>query len=134
MKPKFHVLFVACVLATAAPATGQGLGPQADLQVTQTANGFMVENGAENGARGMWCAAGAYARSTAATMPQQRIYVAEARAPGLSQRSPVQFTIDPSGLTPQPVLLVGASFREAGTSMSVQHALSLCHALRGAGR
>lgn len=112
----------------AAPAMGQ------DLQITPAPGGFFVENDREHGARGMWCAAGKYARKTGATAPGQRIYVAEARRPGLGQRGPVKFTFDPRGLTPRSVFLLGASFRQAGTSMSVQHAQSLCHALRGAGR
>ena len=134
MIPKFHAALIACILTAAAPVTAQSLNSQVALQVTQVADGFMVENDAEHGARGMWCAAGAHVQASGARMPGQRIYVAEARASGLGQRSPVQFTLNPSGLTPRPAFLIGASFRQAGTSMSVQHALSLCLALRGAGR
>jgi hypothetical protein len=127
-----HSLMAIALMA--APALGQSLHPQHDLQITPVSGGFLVENDGENGARGMWCAAGVHAKASGAGAPQQRIYVAEARTPGLGQRDPVKFTLDPSGLTPQSVLLIGASFRQAGTSMSVQHALSLCHALRGNGR
>ncbi len=125
-------LLALTLLAT--PAIGQGLPLRYDVQITPAADGFFVENDRENGARGMWCAAGTYAQQTGAMAPGQRIYVAEARSPGLGQRGPVKFTFDPTGLTPRSVFLLGASFRQAGTSMSVQHALSLCHALRGAGR
>jgi len=133
MKTRLYPSILALSLVTT-PVIGQSLHAQTELQVTPTSGGFLVENDGENGARGMWCAAGSYAEANGAASPRQRIYVAEARAPGLGQRDPVKFTLDPSGLTPQSVLLIGASFRQAGTSMSVQHALSLCHALRGSGR
>lgn len=118
----------------AVPGMGQSVQPQRDLNITPVAGGFLVENDSEHGARGMWCAAGHYAQTIGAASPKQRIYVAEARTPGLGQRSAVAFTLDPSGLATRPAFLVGASFRQTGSSMSVQHALSICNALRGAGR
>ena len=72
----------------------------------------------------MWCAAADYARDVLGARGTHRIYVARDRAPG--QRGPVRFTLDPSGLTPVTVVLTGASIRQAGANLSVDHAQSFC--------
>jgi hypothetical protein len=38
----------------------------------------------------------------------------------------VVFTLDPSGLQPTPVVIVGASLRRAGATLSVGHAITFC--------
>lgn len=94
--------------------------------VVSVAGGFDVVDGGGYGARGIWCAAADYARKVLGASGTARIYIAEGRPPGLGQRAPVRFTLDPTGVDPSLVTIVGASLRKAGASLSVDHAYQFC--------
>lgn len=114
------------LIVFAGPATAQTFRAENRVDVVAVAGGFEVENGGGYGARGMWCAAADYARDVLGATGFQRIYVAQARRPGLGQRDPVRFTLDADGLTPASVFIVGASLRRAGSTLSVDHAYQFC--------
>ena len=114
------------VFACASAAVAQEFRAENDVKVTAVSSGFSVTSDGGYGARGMWCAAADYARDVRGASGIARLYIAEARAPGLGQRGPVRFTLDPSGLSPTPVVIVGASLRRAGSSLSVDHAYQFC--------
>lgn len=120
----FRVLTLVAALASAAPATAQTFRAENRVKVSGDASRILVENGGGYGARGMWCAAADFARDVLGAAGTQRVYLAEARVRG--QRSPVAFTLDPSGLTPVAVTIVGASLRTPGGNLSVDHAFSFC--------
>lgn len=111
-------------LALAMPVAAQTYRAENRIAVVGYDLGFDVANGGGHGARGIWCAAAAYARDVRGAAGPQRIYVADDRAKG--QRGPVRFTLDPTGLTPSRVTILGTSFRSAGANLSVGHAISFC--------
>lgn len=113
-----------CLAAT----TVQAQTFRADNRVTVIAvpGGFEVRGDAGHGARGMWCAAADYALRVLGADGFDRIYIAEERTPGLGQRAPVKFTMNPAGLVPSNVLVLGASLRTAGATLSVDHAIGFC--------
>lgn len=119
------ILLAAGLLAT---TTAHAQTFRADNRVTVIGvpGGFEVLGDAGHGARGMWCAAADYARRVLAADGFDRIYIAEGRTPGLGQRAPVRFTMDPTGLVPSNVLVLGASLRTAGATLSVDHAYGFC--------
>lgn len=94
--------------------------------VVPVPNGFSVTGDAGLGARGMWCAAADYARSREGAGNGQRLYVAEGRTPRQGQRSPVTFTLDPTGLTPSSITILGTSLTRPGANLSVGHAYGFC--------
>lgn len=130
------VLMIAglCLALGTLPATAQERFGPSRLTVSPSGAGFAVENDIEHGARGMWCAAGEYARAMGRDAPKQRIYVAEPRPMTLGARGPVVFTLDPTGLETRNAYISALSIARAGSSMSVAHARSLCNALQSAGR
>ncbi|MCX7560858.1 hypothetical protein OS190_14875 [Sulfitobacter sp. F26204] len=114
------------LLAYAAPASAMEFRAENDVAVRAVTGGFEVMSDGGYGARGMWCAAADYARKARGAHGFARLFIAEGRAPGIGQRAPVRFTLDPSGLNPVPVTIVGASLRRAGSSLSVDHAHQFC--------
>jgi hypothetical protein len=110
----------------AAPLAAQTFKAVNDIEVSPTAGGFAVQGDGGTGARAMWCAAADYAFERAGAAGADRLYIAEGRTPGIGQRSPVTFTLDPAGLTPSAVLVTGLSLRSAGANLSVGHARSFC--------
>ena len=76
-----------------------------------------------DGARGAWCAAADYALTVLGAGGTRRIYVAPLST---SNRNSVRFTLDPAGLTPVSVLSVGASIKQPGANLSVNHACGFC--------
>ncbi|MGC1504375.1 MAG: hypothetical protein WA782_09580 [Sulfitobacter sp.] len=122
---KTIVLFAALSIAPAV-LSAQEFRAENHVKVTGVAGGFEVANGGGYGARGMWCAAADYARRVLGAHGHDRVYIAVARTPGLGQRAPVRFTLDPAGLNPSSVTIVGASLRKAGASLSVDHAYQFC--------
>jgi len=115
------VISTALALGVALPAHAF----QAENRVTVNAvsNGFNVTGDAGYGARDIWCAAADYARSEAGARDAQRLYVAQARA---ARGREVVFTLNPEGLTPTSVLILGQSVKTAGANLSVGHAYSFC--------
>ena len=109
--------------ATTLPATAATFRAENGITVTGEGSRFSVPNGAGFGARGAWCAAADYARDVLGAAGTDRIYVAKARANG---RAPIHFTLDPTGLTPRAVFILGASLRQPGGNLSVDHARSFC--------
>lgn len=122
---RFITLLAAAVL-TATTVHAQEFRAQNRVTVVSVPGGFEVRGDAGHGARGMWCAAADYARRVLGAGGFDRIYIAEGRVPGIGQRAPVKFTMDPSGLIPSNVLVLGASLRTAGASLSVDHAIGFC--------
>lgn len=120
------VLTALAMALVAGPAAAQAFKAENRVIVRPAPGGFDVTSGGGFGARGMWCAAADYARRVEGARGIDRLYVAEGRTPGLGQRAPVRFTLDPTGLTPSATFIVGASLRQAGASLSVDHALSFC--------
>ena len=96
------------------------------VTVTSAELGFDVRGDAGFGARGMWCAAADYARRALGVAGTERIYIAEARTPGLGQRGPVRFTLDAGTLPRSEVFIVGSSLSTLGANLSVDHAYSFC--------
>lgn len=123
MRPVWIVVVIALC---AGPAAAQTFRAENRVLVTPVAGGFEVANGGGFGARGMWCAAADFARRVRGARGTDRIYIAEGRKPGLGQRAPVRFTLDPTGLNPSPVTIVGSSLRRAGSTLSVDHAYVFC--------
>jgi len=116
------------VVIGAALALGMALPAhafQAENRVTVNAvsNGFEVTGDAGYGARDIWCAAADFARSEAGASDAQRLYVAQGRVAG--DRA-VVFTLNPEGLTPTSVLVLGQSVKNAGANLAVGHAYSFC--------
>lgn len=105
------------------------------VTVAPSVSGFAVSGDADLGARGIWCGAADYARSIEGARNTARLYIAESRTPGLGQRGPVQFTLDPQGLTPRSVLVLGSSLSQPGANLTVGHAFGFCadHKLRRGG-
>jgi hypothetical protein len=120
------VLSSAMIAAMVAPAQAQTFKAENGVKVEPAGNGFLVTGDAGLGARGIWCAAADYARSNGGARDAQRLYIAKGRKAGLGQRGPVAFTLDPSGLTPSSVLILGTSIAKAGANLSVGHAYSFC--------
>lgn len=96
------------------------------VNVVPAPGGFDVLGDGGFGARGMWCAAADYARRVLGAPGQADLYIAAARTPGLGQRAPVRFTLDPAGLTPSSVFIVGTSLSRAGATLTVDHAHAFC--------
>ncbi|SFD47308.1 hypothetical protein SAMN04488523_10180 [Sulfitobacter brevis] len=113
-------------LIFAAPLSVLAASAQSYGTVSPTAGGFLVAHDREHGARGMWCSAASYARDALGAPASQRVFVASGDGAGFWSRDPVLFTIDPAGLVPAPVTIVGASLRRAGTNLTVGHALQFC--------
>lgn len=124
MMRKLVALAVASLLA--APVTAQTYRTENHVLVTAVPSGFEVASGGGYGASGIWCAAADYAREVLGAAGTSRIYVAQGRRPGLGQRGPVRFTLDPTGLVPRATFIVGASLRHAGSTLSVDHAYIFC--------
>ena len=122
----YRILVVALAASVALPAAAQTFQAENSVTVTPVSGGFEIANGGGYGARGMWCAAADYARDVLGAAGNARIYIARGRKPGIGQRAPVLFTLDPAGLSPTPVIIVGASLRRAGASLSVDHAQQFC--------
>lgn len=122
---RMTMLLVATLLV-ATGANAQVFRAENRVDVVGVPGGFEVRGDAGHGARGMWCAAADYARRVLGAGGFDRIYIAEGRTPGIGQRAPVRFTMDPSGLIPRNVLIVGASLQEAGATLSVDHARGFC--------
>ncbi|MFD2738417.1 hypothetical protein ACFSUD_02430 [Sulfitobacter aestuarii] len=119
------------IFLMAPPVTAQGYGPRNREAVTPAGSAFIVHGDAGYGARGMWCIAADYAKRRLNAHGHQRLYIREGRAPGLGQRAGVAFTLDPTGLTPSSVLILGTSLRRPGANLSIDHAYSFCADLRG---
>ena len=117
---------LAAAVLLAAPASAQSFRAENRVDVLPVPGGFDVQSGGGYGARGMWCAAADYARRVLRAPGGQPIYIAEGRRPGLGQRAPVRFTLDPAGLQPRDVLIVGSSLRFAGSTLTVDHAYGFC--------
>jgi hypothetical protein len=113
-------------LMLASPLSARPFQAENRVTVVSAPGGFDVQSDGGFGARGMWCAAAHYAREVSGAEGTARLYIAQGRTPGLGQRAPVRFTLDPTGLIPAPVTVVGASLRRAGSTLSVDHAYSFC--------
>lgn len=121
-----NILSLLILVWLASPVAAQAFRAENRVTVTPAPGGFEISNGGGFGARGMWCAAADYARTVLAAAGTDRVYIARARSPGLGQRAAVLFTLDPTGLVPAPVTIVGASLRRAGANLSVDHAYGFC--------
>ncbi len=117
-------VLLTCLIAS--PVNAQTFRAENRVDVVPTANGFAVQSGGGFWARGMWCAAADYARDRLGARGTDRVYIRTARTPGLGQRSAIEFTLDPAGLNPVAVVSVGASLRNAGANLSVDHAQTFC--------
>lgn len=120
-----HAAFISLVALMATPVSAKSFKAVNRVKVTPVAGGFSVPSGGEQGARGMWCAASDYARRAVGASGTSRLYVAQPQARG-SSRAPVVFSLSASGLTPKRVRIVGSSIRQAGASLSVNHAYAFC--------
>jgi len=115
------IMSAALTLGVALPV--QAFQAENRVTVNPVSNGFSVTGDAGYGARDIWCAAADYARSEAGASDGQRLYVAQGRAAG--DRA-VVFTLNPEGLTPSSVLVLGQSVKTAGANLAVGHAYSFC--------
>lgn len=119
-------ILAAIATLAATPLAAQSFRAVNDIDVTPTSGGFAVQADGGTGARAMWCAAADYAYERLGAAGADRLYIAEGRAPGIGQRAPVTFTLDPSGLAPSSVFVTGLSLRNAGANLSIGHARSFC--------
>ncbi len=124
MPHRLPTLFLSLLMTL--PVAAQAFEARNEVAVTAAPGGFMVDNDGESGASGMWCAAADYASEVLGLPASDRLYIAQGREPGLGQRDPVLFTTDPAGVSSAPVLIVGASLRRGGASLSIGHALQFC--------
>jgi hypothetical protein len=122
MKPFIMAVGLSVGLA-AAPVAAQSYRASNHVDVTPVAGGFFVEDGGSFGARSTWCAASDYARRRLGAGGSARIYV---KVPRSRAAGGTVFTLDPTGLTPTPVLIVGFSVKQAGANLSVDHASLFC--------
>lgn len=113
---------LAAMLA-AAPCVASAFEAPTGVTVTPVENGFSVPDGGGYGARGVWCAAAAYAQRALHLPATARIYIT---GPRISGRSPVVFSADPQGPTRGSVFITGQSLRQAGASLNLAHALGFC--------
>jgi len=129
-------LTTACVLAALAmtPAFAQAYVPNDRLTFTPTEGGVHISGSTGFGARGHWCAAADYALREMGAQDGQKLYVSEPRARGFGGDGGVTFTLDPAGLTPSPVVILGGSLTKAGSAMTISHGITLCGGLQSPGR
>ena len=126
---KSYLIHIALALALATPLAAQSYRAENRVTVNPLPGGsFEVIEGGGFGARGMWCAAADYARDVLRARGTTRIYILGPRGNSLTVpgRKGVIFTLDPKGLTPEPVFIVGASLRRPGANLSVDHAYTFC--------
>ncbi len=115
--------------AGATPGLAQVLSDPSDLTVAPlSADTFEVIEGQGAGARGLWCAAADYARDQLNPANTARLYVVEPRGDSqtVQGRKAVTFSLTPQGTVPRQTFIVGFSTYNAGSSLSVSHALSFC--------
>jgi len=124
MKRSIAAVVIASVMA--GPLAAQGYPANGRLVFTPLENGVRIEGDTGHGARGIWCAAADYARDELGARSDQDIYVSAPQVRGLGQPNAVSFTLDPTGLTPVNVFIVGPSLNRQGSRLSVGHALSFC--------
>ncbi len=124
MKRSIAAVITATLLA--GPLAAQGYPANGRLHFTPIENGVRIEGRTDHGARAIWCAAADYAREQLGARSDQDIYVSEPQVRGFGQPNAVSFTLDPTGLTPSEVFIVGPSLTRQGSRLSVGHALSFC--------
>lgn len=124
--------FATAVLAAAVsgPAFAQGYSAGSGLRFTPLENGVRIQGETGQGARGTWCAAAEYMQAELGARGNQDIYVSDPRPRGFGKSNAVSFTLDPTGLTPSDVFIVGLSLTRKGARLSVDHALTFCADLR----
>ncbi len=124
--------FAAAIMAAAVsgPAFAQGYSAGSGLRFTPLENGVRIEGETGHGARGTWCGAAEYMQAELGARGNQDIYVSEPRQRGFGKSNAVSFTLDPTGLTPSDVFIVGPSLTRKGARLSVNHALTFCPDLR----
>ncbi len=127
-------LFTLIALAVATPALAQDFTAENRLSVAPTSgDAFEVIEAQGAGARELWCAAGDYARDQLNAANSARLYVVAPR--GDSQTAPghkaVAFALTPQGATPRTAVVLGFSTYNAGSNLSVAHAVSLCGGMLG---
>ncbi|KEJ89285.1 hypothetical protein [Sulfitobacter donghicola] len=127
---------VFAAMLMAGPAAAQSFKATNGVIVRPAGNGFSVTGDGGFGARGIWCAAADYALRNERARNAQRLYISKPRKPGLGQRDPITFTLNPQGLTPVSASILGASLRQKGANLSVGHAIGFCadHKLTRGGR
>lgn len=123
MKTICFSLIAATLLA--APLAAETYRAQGRVDVTPVQGGFAIQNGNGMGARGMWCGAADYAHRVLGASGTQRIYVVGPRT-SQNRRAPVIFSLNPQGTTPVRASILGRSTSTAGSSLSVDHAISFC--------
>tara|TARA_R100000935_G_scaffold15762_3_gene31518 strand:+ start:8127 stop:8528 length:402 start_codon:yes stop_codon:yes gene_type:complete len=133
MMKTFKTALLLAALA-AGPALAQGYVPNERLTYTPTENGVRISGSTGFGARGHWCAAAGYAVDQMGAADRQTLYVSEPRARGFGGDGGVTFTLDPTGLTPSPVVILGGSLTKAGSAMTISHGITLCGGLQSPGR
>lgn len=117
-------LALIAALSVAAPAAAQSYIATGGVQIQSSGGVFSVRNGRGQGARGMWCGAAEYASRVLGASGTQRLYVTNPRTSG---RSSVGFSLSPRGTSPKSVSILGRSVREAGSNLSVAHAIQFCN-------
>ena len=125
-----RISFIAATLAAmaATPVFAQTFRAENRVNVTPAAGtAFQITSGGGYGARGTWCAASDYAQDVLGATGTTRMYVT---GPRTSTSDPVTFDLDASAITPQSVLIVGSSLRQAGANLTVDHAYQFCYDAR----
>lgn len=98
------------------------------IVVPLTPNSFEVLEEYGEGARGMWCAAGDYARNRIGVPVRAQLYLKGARGPSraVPGRTAVLFTLDADTLDRPPRSSYSLSMREVGQKRSVAQSYQLC--------
>jgi hypothetical protein len=125
------VLMLCCLtlpLTAPAPAMAQFYQAVNRLQVVPlNANDFEVIEARGEGARGIWCAAADYVTQVRG-ITSGRLYVKTPRGRSVSGmgRIGVVFTTNAASLSTPPTTSFSVSVRDAGSGLSVVHALQFC--------
>ncbi|ASM73324.1 MULTISPECIES: hypothetical protein [Roseobacteraceae] len=132
----YRPLLTILAFALASPTLAQSYSARNDLTVAPLADGaFEVIEAQGAGARGLWCAAGDYARDQLNSPSSARLYVVVPRSDSQTAagRKAVTFALTPQGTVPRPTVFVGFSTRNAGSTLSVAHAVTFCAGERAPG-
>lgn len=116
-------------LAVAPPGLTHGLSDPSNLTIAPlAADTFEVIEGHGAGARGLWCAAADHARDALNPGGGARLYVVTPRGPSqtVRGRAAVTFSLSPQDTVPRQTVIAALSTYQAGSTLSVSHALSLC--------
>jgi hypothetical protein len=122
------VLSAALAALIVTPASAQTFRAENRVTVTPLAGSdFQISSGGDYGARGMWCAASDYAKDVLGVSGTTRLYIT---GPRTSTSGPVTFGLGSDRPVNSTFVIVGATLRQEGANLSVDHAYQFCYDAR----